>query len=129
MAKPKGVEWFGAEYETSNGGRTTTVVNERLLGPNGRPIRVRTTGRDDQIAKVTARYKYARSVFESAPPDDKAQREREMNIAYAEMQLERFAQQLEKYRARPDARPDQIKVYQDRIDSVRGQWLRLTGQE
>lgn len=145
------LEWFGADTETSNSGRTTTAVLEKFNGvpayvpknvmqPDGttkeQPVlvqpkanlRTRTSGRDDRIAELTARYKLAREAFTFAPPDDKDTWERRMKIAFCEMQLERFAQQLEKYQARSDARPEQIEHYQQRIDAMRGRWLRLTGQ-
>lgn len=119
------LDWFGAE-SAATGEREVTAVYDN---PHGKNLRVKTSGRNERIAEVTARYKMARSMYEVAPPDDKPMRERQMNIALAEMQLERFAQQLEKYQARPNARPEQIAHYQDRIDAMRGRWMRLVGQE
>jgi hypothetical protein len=119
------LDWFGAESAVT-GEREVTAVYEN---PHGKNLRVKTSGRNERIAEMTARYKMARSIWQVAPPDDKPQREREMEIALAEMQLERFAQQLEKYKARPNATPEQIEHYQQRIDAMRGRWLRLVGQE
>lgn len=127
--KPKGTEWFGADRDQSDGGRTTTAVLDSVTKANGAPLKVRTSGRDDRIAELTARYKLLRSAAELAPLDDRATWETRRDIAYAEMQMERFAQQLEKYRARSDARPEQIEHYEQRLDAMRGRWLRLTGQE
>lgn len=129
MAKKQGVEWFGADKETSDGGKTTTVVLESVTKANGSPLRVKTSGRDDRIAELTARYKMMRSAADVAPLDDREAWEKRRDIAFAEMQMERFAQQLEKYRARDNARPEQIEHYQQRLDAMRGRWLRLTGQE
>ena len=129
MSKTKGVEWYGADREQSDGGKTTTTVLDSVTKQNGAPIRVKTSGRDDRIAELTARYKLLRSAAEVAPLDDRATWETRRDIAYAEMQMERFAQQLEKNRARSDARPEQIEHYEQRLDAMRGRWLRLTGQE
>src|SRR5690349_9257843 len=118
------IDWFDAEKETSNGGRTTTVRGENVLTLDGRTMRARTTGKDDRIAELTARYKFFRGAAEFAPADDRANRIRQRDIAYAEMQIERFAQQLEKYRARPDARPEQVAHYEERLDMMRGRWMR-----
>lgn len=129
MPKTDRVDWFGADTTTKDGGKTTTAILESVTKANGRPLRVRTSGKDDRIAELTARYKLARSAAEIAPLDDRPAWERRREIAYCEMQLERFAQQLEKYRARSDARPEQIEHYEQRLDMMRGRWLRLTGQE
>lgn len=122
------LEWFGADTEKTKGGRRTNVVLDSVRKADGRPLRVRTTGKDERIAELTARFKMARSAAEIAPLDDREAWEKRRDIAYAEMQIERFAQQLEKYKARGNTRPEQIQVYEDRIDAMRGRWLRLTGQ-
>lgn len=123
------LEWFGADYEQSKGGKRTSVVLEGVTTKRGSPVMAKTTGRDDRIAELTARYKTLRSAADVAPLDDRSTWEKRRDIAFAEMQLERFAQQLEKYRKRSDARPEQVEHYQQRIDAMRGRWLRLTGQD
>ena len=120
------LEWYGADRQTSDGGKTTTA---QMQSVSGKSFLVKTSGKDDRIAELTARYKLMRSAADLSPADDKATWEQRRDIAFCEMQLERYTQQLEKYQARPNARPDQIKLYQERIDGMRGRWLRLIGQD
>lgn len=128
MARKQGVEWFGADRETTGpDGRTTTAQLEPVDGT--KPLRVSTSGKDGKIAELTARYKLMRSAAELAPPDDREAWEKRRDIAFTEMQIERFQQQLDKYIERGDPRPEQVQVYKDRLSMMKGRWLDLTGQE
>jgi hypothetical protein len=135
------LEWWGADRGTT-GDRKVTAVMPNFEGVRAKVVRkgeeverdppklmrVQTVGQDERIAELTSRYKLLRGVAEFAVPSDRAEWARRREIAFAEMQLERFAQQLEKYRKLPQATELQIEHYQNRIDLMRGRWLRLTGQ-
>ena len=152
----KKIEWFGADVET-DGAQVTAVLDgfngvdadvpktvqgddglKRILvrkpAPKSGSMRVRTTAKDADIARLTARYKLMRSAFQFSPVADKDQAERHMQIAFHEMQVERFRQKLAAYEANPlragdpEVRPEQVKVYKRKIAEHRGEVLELMGE-
>lgn len=146
--------YFDAEMETSRDGQRVEVMIDGYKGvdadvpktrevmtkdgpklervmvrkPAPRPgqMAAKTTAKNNPIAKATARYKLFRSAFQFAPDSDKDERERQMNIAFAEMQIARFTEASELAKARGDAKT--AEHYQDKADKHRGAWMRLTGQ-
>lgn len=144
MAKKdeQAIEWFGADVEETPDKKRTVSYLPGFKGvdadverngvlvrkPAPRHVTVRTRAKDHEIGKLTSRYKLMRSAFQFAPLDDKEMWETRMNIAFAEMQIERFRQKLARYEAQPNPRPEQVELLKSMIYRYRGQFAELTGQ-
>lgn len=153
---PPVLEWWNAEVEKDRDGNRTTAMIDGYQGvdadvpktrrgddgqlvrvdvrkPAPRPghMRVRTSvpAKNKAIGELTARYKLMRSAFQFAPLADKEMWERRMDIAFAEMQIGRYRQKLDRYLTTPSPRPEQVKLLRDTISLHRGRLLELTGQE
>ncbi len=117
MAKEKKLEWYGADVVEQEERKTTQAymdsytgvdadVPRTRTGDDGRlktvmvrkpapaHLQVKTTARNHDIGKLTARYKLMREGFRFAPLDDKAMWETRKDIAFEEMQAARFAEAL-----------------------------------
>jgi hypothetical protein len=142
--------WFGADVEErspmttaaqidgfkgvdADVPRTVTDPNTGDLSrvtvrkPAPRFVHAQTTAfKDEQLARVTARYKLMRSAFQFSPADDKELWEERMELAYADMQALRFQQKLDRYEKQGDTRPEQIQLYKNIIWQHRGRSADIT---
>jgi hypothetical protein len=105
----------------------------RMPAPRNDKMHVVTSGGkniSDKLVRLKANYKLMRSAFQFSPLDDKALWEERMQIAYHEMQAQAFREKLENYKTRhgDKARPEQVALYQSKVDEHHGAWLRLVGQ-
>jgi hypothetical protein len=148
------IEWFGADVEEDAGRRETAVYLDGFKGidadvprqqrqPDGTVaevmvrrsaptvVQARTTAGEragHDVGRLTARYKTFREAARFAPPDDRETWEARRDIAFAEMQIARFRQKLERYQAGEDVRPEQVHELKNRIAMWRGRFAELTGQ-
>jgi hypothetical protein len=150
----RAIEWFGADVEEDPDRRRTAVyldgfrgVDATVMRPQRQPdgtvadvpvrraaptiIQAKTTagpraGHD--IGRLTARFKTFREAARFAPPDDRATWETRRDISFAEMQIARFRQKLERYEATDNPRPEQVALLRDHVAKWRVRFAELTGQ-
>lgn len=152
--EPRPIDWFGADVEEDPARNTTAVYLDGFRGVDAEVIRPRRmddgtvqdvpvrrpapkivqaktiagvrAGHD--VGKLTARYKVFREAARFAPLDDRATWERRRDIAFAEMQMARLQQKLDRYQASEHPRPEQVQLLRNTLNQWRGRWLELTGQ-
>jgi hypothetical protein len=150
----RAIDWFGADVEEDPARHRTAVYLDGFRGvdadvprqqrqPDGtvkevlvrrpapRIVQARTTagpraGHD--IGRLTARYKTFREAARFAAPDDREAWETRRDIAFAEMQVARFRQKLERYQSGDNARPEQVQLLKNTVNQWRGRFAELTGQ-
>jgi antibiotic biosynthesis monooxygenase (ABM) superfamily enzyme len=81
------------------------------------------------IGVLTARFKTFREAARFAPPSERETWERRRDIAFAEMQIARFRNKLDRYQEREkNPRPEQVQALKNTLAMWRGRFAELTGQ-